>query len=180
MRLPSRCVVDTNVPKTANHAINPDKIPDELVDCVLECVETIEHIRKTRGLILDSDGQIFNEYRKQLSMSGQPGPGDAFIKWIHDNMGNFPHSNFVKLTKESFDLFSRNKKLRNFDQSDRKFVAVSNSHPQKPAIVQGTDSKWWGWKDGLLEEGIDVIFLCPQYIQAKYKKKIQKTRNGNK
>jgi hypothetical protein len=44
--LPRKFVVDTNVPKTANLAINPNKIPKELTQCVYSCVEAVEHIIK--------------------------------------------------------------------------------------------------------------------------------------
>ena len=48
----------------------------------------------------------------------------------------------------------------NFDKSDQKFIAVAHAHPDKPVILQSSDSKWWGWKDALSEVGIDVQFLC--------------------
>lgn len=32
--LPKKCVVDTNVPRTANRAIDPTNIPDELAGCL--------------------------------------------------------------------------------------------------------------------------------------------------
>ena len=61
--------------------------------------------------------------------------------------------------------------MSKFDPSDRKFVAVANAHPGKPSILQATDSKWWGWKDALLECGIKVEFLCPAEIANAYKRK---------
>jgi hypothetical protein len=39
--LPKKCLVDTNVPKTANLALDPARIPQELTGCVLACVEAI-------------------------------------------------------------------------------------------------------------------------------------------
>lgn len=84
MSLPEKCVVDTNVPKTANLAINPGRsdVPDA---CVLACVEAVEHVIKKRGLIIDAKDEIFAEYQRQLAMRGQPGVGDRFMKWAHDN-----------------------------------------------------------------------------------------------
>ena len=73
---------------------------------------------------------------------------------------------------DSYDEFPKHKELENFDISDRKFIAVSNAHINKPPIIQGTDSKWWGWKNGLSEVGISVIFLCEKYIENKYNKKM--------
>ena len=172
--IPRKCVVDTNVPKTANLAIDPLSIPNELAVCVLVCVESIEHIVKKGGLILDAGDEIFDEYRGNLSMSGQPGMGDRFIKWVHDNQWNFPDADRVTITKDgdSYNEFPNHDGLINFDRSDRKFIAVANAHPDKPPVLQATDSKWWGWKDALGEVGIIVKFLCADYVKVKYVEKM--------
>ncbi len=174
MSWPRKCVVDTNVPKTANLATQPDPDSDVPDACVLACIEVVEHIIKKRGLILDAEDEIFNEYRRQLSMKGQPGVGDRFIKWVHDNCWRLPNSHRVTITKngESYDEFPDHEGLNNFDNSDRKFVAVSNAHPDKPPILQATDSKWWGWKDALKETGITVHFTCADYVEQKYNEKM--------
>jgi hypothetical protein len=85
IKMPPKCVVDTNVPKTANLAQDPDSVSDDLIACVLNCVEAIDHVVKNGGLVIDAGNEIFTEYRHQLSMSGQPGVGDRFMKWVHDN-----------------------------------------------------------------------------------------------
>lgn len=171
--LSEKYVVDTNVPKIANLAIDPAAIPDELTGCVLACVEAVNHVVKNGGLVIDCGDEIFTEYRKQLSMKGQPGVGDQFMKWVHDNRWNFPVTDRVTITKngDSYDEFPDHDGLTHFDNSDRKFVAVANAHPDKPSVLQAADSKWWGWKDALSEVGITVSFLCPQYLEAKYAKK---------
>lgn len=69
---------------------------------------------------------------------------------------------------ESYDEFPDHDDLNDFDNSDRKFIAVANAHPAKPPVLQATDSKWWGWKDALNEVGITVQFLCPDYVASKY------------
>jgi hypothetical protein len=63
--------------------------------------------------------------------------------------------------------------LTYFDNSDRKFIAVANAHPDKPPVLQATDSKWWGWKEALNDVGIIAHFLCPDYVQKKYEKKME-------
>lgn len=166
--------MDTNVAKQANLAIDPDKIPEDLPDCVLTCIEAIEHVIKKQALVIDDGDEIFDEYRKQLSLKGQPGVGDRFIKWVHDNRWQLPASNRVTITKngETYNEFPAHGDLHDFDVSDRKFVAVANAHPSRPPILQATDSKWWGWKDALSEVGISVYFLCQEYIEAKYAEKM--------
>jgi hypothetical protein len=174
--LPKKCLVDTNVPKTANLATDPAIIPDDLANCVLACVEAIDHVVKKGQLVLDAASEIFDEYRNQLSLSGQPGVGDSFMKWVHDNRWKFPDADRVPITKngDSYDEFPDHEGLLNFDISDRKFVAVANNHPNKPPILEATDSKWWGWKDALDQVGITVKFICPQYAKAKYGEKMGK------
>jgi hypothetical protein len=172
--LPQKCVIDTNVPKTANLALAPATIPQELTGCVLACVEAVEHVVKKGGLVMDAEDEIFDEYRQQLSMKGQPGVGDRFMKWVHDNRWRFPDADRVKITKkgESYAEFPDHDGLAKFDNSDRKFVAVSNAHPKRPPILQATDSKWWGWKDALADVGITVNFLCADYVKTKYAEKM--------
>lgn len=174
--MPRKCVVDTNVPITANLAVNPAGIPDDLAICVLECIKSVEHVVRHGGLVLDAGDEIFDEYRRNLSMSGQPGVGDKFIKWVHDHRWNFPDSDRVSITKnnDSYDEFPNHPGLSAFDPSDRKFIAVANAHPQKPPVFQATDSKWWGWKTALEEAEINVDFLCPDYIEAKYHQKMNR------
>lgn len=174
MSLPNLCVVDTNVAKTANLATQPDSISNVPDECVLFCIEAIEHVIQKKGLVLDVGDEIFDEYRRQLSMSGQPGMGDSFMKWVHDYRWSLPDHQRVTIKKnaESYNEFPVHDDLNKFDNSDRKFVAVSNAHPDKPVILQATDSKWWGWKDALSECGITVQFICETYIQKKYQEKM--------
>ncbi|OJY14810.1 MAG: hypothetical protein BGO99_05210 [Nitrosospira sp. 56-18] len=172
--MPKKCLVDTNVPKTANLVMRADSELDVPYACVLACIEAVEHVIKKRCLIIDAGDEIFSEYRRQLSMEGQPGVGDRFMKWVHDNRFSFTDSDRVTITRngESYEEFPIHEGLANFDKSDCKFVAVSNAHIDKPPILQATDSKWWGWKDSLAEVGITVHFLCPDYAEAKCAEKM--------
>lgn len=173
--LPKKCVVDTNVPMTANYSRDPEGTPRELVRCVLACVEAIEQVIKIGGLVIDAGGEIFDEYRRQqLLMKGQQGVGDRFMKWVHDHQWNDQKIDRIPITKsgESYDEFPEHAGLVQFDKDDRKFVAVANAHPEKPPILQATDSKWWGWKDALAEVGIEVVFLDPFYVEEKYREKM--------
>ena len=175
MNLPQdKCLVDTNVPITANRAVSPEDIPEELTNCVLACVETIESIVNKGGLVMDEGNDIFCEYLDNLSLSGQPGLGNRFMKWVHDHRWNADRVTQVQIVKkgDSYDEFPDHVGLKNFDPSDRKFVATANAHPEKPPIVQATDSKWWGWKDDLEKVGITVRFLCREYAKAKYAEKM--------
>jgi hypothetical protein len=65
--------VDTNVPLTANRAVAPREIPEELILCVEACVKAIRQVIDSRGLVLDEGGEIFEEYRHDLSCPASPG-----------------------------------------------------------------------------------------------------------
>jgi hypothetical protein len=56
-----------------------------------------------------------------LSMRGQPGIGDHFMKWVHDNRFCLPEGNRVPITKEgdSYKEFPESGDLADFDPPDR-------------------------------------------------------------
>jgi hypothetical protein len=172
--LPDKCVVDTNVPKTANMAVETSAVSEDLLACVLACVEAIEHLVNDGTLVIDDGGEILDEYGRQLSRRGQPGQGDKFMKWVHDHQYMPQRVERVKITRsgDSYVEFPSHEKLCDFDPSDRKFVAVANAHTEKPHILEATDSKWWGWKDALAEVGITVRFMDPEYVETKFAQKM--------
>jgi hypothetical protein len=198
--LPKKCLLDTNVPITANYRVNSgnpaggnsDNLPDGLTkDCVRACVEAVEHVVKNGGLVLDSGGEIFKEYLKNLSDTkhphnlsrhGHPGVGNKFMMWVHKNRWNPKYVDVTTISRngDSYNEFPPHPGLSSFDNSDRKFVATANAHRDnpKPPILQATDSKWWGWKDALAASGITAHFLCPEYIKNKYAKKMEPSKSG--
>ena len=129
---------------------------------------------KNKTLVIDAGNEMFDEYRNKLVLSGQAGLGNAFLKWVHDNRWGLPAENRVEIHPDgngSYREFPNHAGLVAFDLSDRKFIAVANAHSKKPPILQAADSKWWGWKEALAEEGISVKFLCPEYVKSIYEKK---------
>ena len=62
------------------------------------------------------------------------------------------------------------------DPSDRKFFAASNAHPEKPPILEATDSKWLGWEDQLKKHDIKVEVLCRGELKAIRERKTKKKR----
>lgn len=172
---PDKCLIDTNVPIVTTHATQFSK-HEELSDkCIAACVEAIEHIVKNGILVVDEGGEIISEYLNQFAKREEPDLAREFMIWIINNQWNPAKIEQVSIQAKnnSFAEFPVHEGLNNFDPSDRKFVAVSNAHPDKPPILQATDSKWWGWKGALSEVGIDVHFLCPDYIKGKYSKKMK-------
>ncbi|HEV3036722.1 MAG TPA: PIN domain-containing protein [Candidatus Angelobacter sp.] len=166
-------VVDTNVIVIAN------KKNDVSYSCTNNCVQALLNIKRFGVVVVDESGLILEEYRTNCSRFGQPGVGNAFVRWIYDNLGRTDLVEKIALTPRTepprdYEEFPEHPDLADFDPSDQKFVAVANKHPAKPVILQALDSKWWGWKDGLANSGITVRFLCPDEIQATYRRKMKR------
>jgi hypothetical protein len=165
MSCPVRCVVDTNVAVTSND-VDPSAGPS----CVLSSAKALQAIMERGHLFIDDAGQIVDEYRANLSPKGQPGPGDAFLKWVLTNEWAELRVTRVPLTVKPGDptdfleLPAPTGGVR-YDPSDRKFLAVAAAHAEHPPVLQALDSKWWGWVASLKEAGVSIHFLCPQIAQ---------------
>lgn len=162
-------VVDTNVLVVANQRSNASRA------CASSCATALINIKKFGVIVIDEGDRILSEYRGYCSVSGQPGIGDSFIRWIHDNRGRRDLVEIVRISPTedglTFMEFPEDEELAKFDPADKKFVAVANTHRNKPHILQAADSKWWGWKDPLKSSGITVEFLCPDEIQKTFERK---------
>ena len=163
-----RCVIDTNVMITANKAVRGYD-DDDLINypnLIKNCIMRLQMIIKTHTyVVFDEGNEIFGEYHRHLKFSGQPGAGDKFFKWMHDNRYRNPDTE-VKLhkTDTGYREFPEEMKACGVDPSDKKFIAVSNAHPQKPNILQATDTKWWSWYEVAGKCGIHIDFIDEQYM----------------
>lgn len=172
--LPLRCVVDTNVATTANGANSGAR-----ASCVAASARALHAIMKKGHVFIDSERHILDEYGKNLSDRGQPGPGDAFLKWLLTHEWNEERVTQVVITRndddegrEDFDELPPPPEGILYDASDRKFLAVAAAHPSHPPILQAFDSKWWGWRQALAEVGVRIHFLCEDDIAEKHREKM--------
>ena len=154
-------VIDTNVPVTANGMAGQADI-----HCVEACIDALVEAKKAT-VVLDDLDLIMTEYRRHLSPSGQPGLGDMFMKWLHQNQGRPQCCEFVHLTprdgsNEDFEEFPDDTELASFDRADRKFVAAARTSRHRPRVVNATDTDWWIYRQVLKKNGVRVKFLCPQ------------------
>ncbi|MDP2644195.1 MAG: hypothetical protein Q8P24_04600 [Desulfobacterales bacterium] len=156
-------VIDTNVGIVANR-----RHESANVDCILACIKALSKARQ-QVVVVDDAFRIFAEYRRYLSPSGQPGPGDAFFKWLWDNQGNRRRCQQINITALSFGdgdflEFPHDPDLAGFDRSDRKFVAVAIASGTFPPILNASDKDWWEYREALGRNGITVEFLCPELM----------------
>jgi len=160
-------VVDTNVAVVANgHSKQASP------ECAISCSQRLLGITNGKEkLALDDQREIINEYSRNLRSSGQPGAGDAFLKWVLTNLTNTGRCELVHITPvenaplKTFHEFPSDPALNNFDPDDRKFVAVALAHQQRPPILQAVDTKWWNFRDALLRNDVRVEFLCENDIR---------------
>ena len=157
-------VVDTNVALVAN-----GKTEQAEQSCVSTCTDKLRQIIEGKKYIvlLDDKCLILQEYQNKLCFSGQPGPGDAFFKWLWDNQAVESHCRVVPVTPhedQGFEEFPGDPSLSSFDQDDRKFVAVALASGSSPWVLNASDPGWWRHREALREHGVAVVFLCPELM----------------
>ena len=167
-----RCVVDTNVAMIANgaNAAAP-------MTCVVASAKALQEVMAAGHVFIDDGGRIVAEYRDNLRATGQPGPGDAFFRWLLTHEWGAEKVTRVPITpaaddEENFVELGTPPKGTVYDPSDRKFLAVAAAHAAHPPILQSFDSKWWGWTEALAKIGVTIHFLCPRAIAKKHAEKM--------
>ena len=160
----SAFVVDTNVPVVAN-----GRSEQADPDCVIACIDALGAVRAGGVVVLDDGMRILHEYMSNLSMSGQPGAGDAFMEWVWNIQADADRCERVCLTSrfnacDDFNEFPDDINLADFDRSDRKFVAVALASHKKPVVLNAVDSDWAHSHSALERHGVRVNFLCPQHV----------------
>ncbi len=168
-------VIDTNVLLVA------DGKAQQMSDvCVGECLTRLERVKAEERVVLDDAQIILGEYHHKLKPYSSPTYGSAFLKWLLQVEGDPNHVSKVTITPRDqeqtlFDEFPQDAALQAvIDPSDRKFFAASNAHPEKPPILEATDSKWLGWEDQLKQHGIKIEVLCRGELEVIRKRKTKK------
>lgn len=154
----------TNVPMVAN-GVAAQAGPA----CVLTCIDSLEDAMQRRLILLDDGMRILDEYRRHLSLRGQPGPGDRFFKWLWANQANPSHCRQIAIVprggdEADFEEFPDDPALERFDRQDRKFVAVALASGRGPGIRNASDTDWWDFRGPLARHGVHVEFLCPDLM----------------
>lgn len=161
----SAYVVDTNVPVVANGRADHVR-----PTCVLNCIHRLTKVLKDGIVVLDGGMLILHEYMDNMSMSGQPGPGDFFMKWVWQNQGVAERCEQVRITPlvtdpENFAEFPYDARLASFHRKDRKFVAVARASRNNPTVLNAADTGWWRHRQALHDNGVQVMFLCPEQFE---------------
>jgi hypothetical protein len=158
-------VVDANAAVVAS-----GRTPQADLGCVEACVNALAGITQTGMVVLDDEGLILSEYMDNLSISGQPGVGDAFMKWLWENQAVTARCEQVHLAhrdddRDAFAAFPSDPRLGSFHRDDRKYVAAALTSQHSPTVLNAVDTDWWTHRAALSDNGISLRFLCPQHMR---------------
>lgn len=146
-------VIDSNVAIVAN-----GRSPQASIDCELACIQLLECCDQL-SICLDQTSLIMDEYAKHLSYAGNPGVGDMFFKYLHDNQYAQKNIALVTITQIDDERGFAELPVNNFDRSDRKFLATAVSAGAQ--VVNATDSDWAEQQELMNQLKIAVQQLCP-------------------
>lgn len=144
-------IVDTNVAIVANE----EPTEQRPLDCIDACIRNLEAIMRSGRIAMDDEDLILEEYYPYTQWHGELGTGHEFFKFVIDNLWNPERCDRVPLAP-----YPNHPELDAFDLSDRKFVQVSLGHPERPPILNATDSDWQHVEEALTAHGVTIHFLC--------------------
>jgi hypothetical protein len=153
-------VIDTNVGVVANDRIEDEPNPPHLPQSISACTVFLRDVMRAGGIAIDDAWEIIREYQARMRSSGQPGPGDAFLKWVLVNQANPARCHRVDITGIAVP-----DRLAGFDPADQKFIRTALGC-QEPRIAEAVDGLWWKRRADFDAAGITVNFLCPEEIKA--------------
>lgn len=156
-------VVDTNVAVVAN-----GRDVTARPACQLASIEFLEVLVSRGRVVIDTEGDVLEEYRKRLYAEGQPGVGDLFFRHILDNQGNSASVRLVDIASARAAPLSdafRQGGLARFDPSDRPFALCAAAG--RAAVAVATDSDWSEHEVGLQACGVRVQFVCGRAAATK-------------
>ena len=149
-------VVETNVLIVANGGSSQANRA-----CMEKCIDLLLEVSETASAALDEGGKIFDEYSAYCNYSGEPGPGDEFFAWLHEN--KWTACRLVSITPHDdrgYEEFPDAEDLQTFDRSDRKFVATALGCDPTATIYNAVDSDWSHHAAPLAAAGVTVKELC--------------------
>lgn len=165
-------VIDANVMLLAGTSLS--EVPDDELQCWKNSIDFIHGVCQHKDIVVIDDGwKILKEYSNQKKINGYPNASDDFFRYVMSESDK--HLFYVHLEeKEENDYvdYPNAKELKKFDPPDRKYIAVAYICEKNPPIVEAADSKWWGIRNVLQENGIEVLFLDEEYMQKKYQQKM--------
>ena len=168
-----RIILDTNVPAKA--AVSPNACPMEELELQRACMEYIRMltVEQDKKLVLDLDYEILKEYQNNVCKDSSM--GKLFFRWLYNYYATILPQDHIKLKKDEsgqYIDYPYDEDTKEFDESDKKFVALANAHFERPPIIEAADGKWLGYVKAFAKYGIHIKFLDIDYAQKMYEQKI--------
>lgn len=168
-----KVILDANVPAKA--AVSPAFCPESDLQIQEKCMSYIENLvnEKDSKLVLDIGYEIMTEYRNNVCKDSNM--GKIFFRWLYDYYSRIDNNDHIKLEKNDngqYKDYPYYDDTKDFDESDKKYIALANAHSEKPPIIEATDGKWMGYESVFLRYDISIEFLDRNYAQRVYEKKI--------
>lgn len=160
-------IIDTNVPVMAAKSNFSEDIEKKCSEMCYEFISKLITGKSKAVVALDVNWEILSEYRKNINLNGDRTIATEYLLWILQNSQKMDWYPITKTGHNTFREFPTDPELKKFDPSDRKFVALSKAHPKHPPIYDGSDTDWWIHRNALFSNGINVVFLCEEYVRAK-------------
>ncbi|MBG8556103.1 hypothetical protein [Hymenobacter guriensis] len=152
-------LIDTNVGVVANNG-HAGASPA----CVQRAIARLQQFMAGEILVLDEGWEILTEYQRNLTPKTGARAGHLFLRWVYNNRSNTERCHWVNLPRTPEGQYEaypdQDPALMTFNQSDRVFVAAHLTHPQRPPIVNATDSDWQESLAALSRHGVIVEELC--------------------
>ena len=151
-----RRVVDTNVVVVANGRDEASRVQPA---CRLAAAQALRRLLSKGRIVIDTAGEMLDEYRRYCHPRGQPGVGDRFFREVLMSYGGRVERIFLpKRNDGSFENFPDDPRLVTFDRSDRKFAAAARV--VLSPVMNAVDTDWLYHKEALSDNGIEVEFIC--------------------
>lgn len=149
----SEVVIDTNVLRVAN-----GRSDHASMQCVANCARRLQEALERDTVCADEEREIFAEYRRHASMSGQPGPGDRFLQWFFRHIA----SERVRRHPTGGGPGVRERlplEFSGMDRADAKFLSVYLGCGAEE-LLNATDSDWAELAPALDAYRVRVVERC--------------------
>lgn len=164
MTVRDRYLVDTNVLISAN-----GKDEDTPEECILSCIHQLESIKESGKVVLDNGWLVLKEYLGNVNSDNGGGVGSQFLQYILSHQWDTDSVECREITddgNDSFNEYPSDPLLSSFDPSDKKFIALCALDTQNSVIIEATDTDFWKYEIPMSRSGIEISFICQQYIDS--------------
>jgi len=148
-------IIDTNVFVAANGGT--DQLSE---DDINRCKSFVALLFSKTIISIDAKSEIFSEYFRYMNRSGQPGIGDAYVKYLWDRQCDKTVCELVDISKNKNGVYKQLKGKEDlicFDPNDLKFIAVYLGSKFNTTICNASDRDWEENKSLLAKYNINVL-----------------------